>query len=79
MCLRYAPVEATSLAIDETTNLASSSLINAQIINFKVYIADMSTASSIFRVGVLNYFTDNLYSEHVATYVPTLLRLGGRL
>ena len=60
MCLRYAPVATTTLAIDGTTYLASSSLINAQIINFKTYISDMTTSSSIFRVGFLNYFTDDL-------------------
>ena len=39
----------------------------------------MDTSASIFRVGILNYFIDDLTIDHAATYVPTLLRLGGRL
>ena len=31
----------------------------------------------MFRVGMLNYFVDDLDTDHVATYVPTLLRVGG--
>ena len=39
----------------------------------------MDTSASIFRLGVLNYFVDNLATDHIASYVPTLLRIGGRL
>ena len=86
MCFRYlastvpASTTATTLGIDGTTTLASSSLINAQIINFKTYVADMGTSASIFRIGILNYFTDTFSAtDHVASYVPTLLRIGGYL
>ena len=30
----------------------------------------------MFRVGILNYFTDST-NDHVMSYVPTLLRVGG--
>ena len=62
-----------------SSELASSSLINAQIINFKNYTADMTSSSSIFRIGILNYFTDDLTTYTTASYVPTLLRVGGYL
>ena len=39
----------------------------------------MTSSSSIFRIGILNWFTDDLYSDHLASYVPTLLRVGGYL
>ena len=79
MCIRYTPVGTTQLEIDATSTLASSSLINAQIINFKNYTTDMTSSSSIFRIGILNYFTDDLNVDHRASYIPTLLRIGGYL
>ena len=79
MCLRFALKDTSSLAYDGTTLLASSSIINAQIINFKSYIDHMDTSASIFRLGFLNYFTNDLTTDHVGTYIPTLLRIGGRL
>ena len=39
----------------------------------------MDASNSIFRVGILNYFTDTFATDHVASYVPTLLRVGGYL
>ena len=62
MCFRYALSTETTppLAVGDTTILASSSLINAQIINFKTYVDNMNSSSSIFRVGILNYFIDTL-------------------
>ena len=31
----------------------------------------------MFRVGVLNYFTEALTTDNAVNYVPTLLRVGG--
>ena len=31
----------------------------------------------MFRVGILNYFIDDLVTDHVGSYIPTLLRVGG--
>ena len=39
----------------------------------------MTASNSIFRIGILNYFTEALTTYHTASYVPTLLRVGGSL
>ena len=79
MCFRYNPAATVTLAVGETSILASSSLINAQVINFKANVTDMDAQNSIFRVGILNYYTEDFTANHVASYVPTLLRVDGYL
>ena len=39
----------------------------------------MDSSASIFRVGILNYFTDTLTTGNAESFVPTLLRIGGIL
>ena len=55
MCLRYS--ESTSLKYTDTTSIATSSLINAQLINFRSSIG-ITDASTFFKIGVLNYYAD---------------------
>ena len=56
MCIRY--TSGTNLKYTDTTSLASSSLINAQLINFRSSIG-VTDASTFFKIGVLNYYDDN--------------------
>ena len=77
MCFRYTSSYSTSLSIGDITNLATSSLVNAQIINFLSSSSEViSLSGTMFRIGILNYFTDSS-EDHVMNYVPTLLRVGG--
>lgn len=40
----------------------------------------MNESASIFRIGILNYYAEDIITtNNVATYVPTLLRVGGYL
>ena len=81
MCFRYASMAETNLS---NWWLHLISIIwcwsTLKLLTFKNYTSrhDILLAS-IFRIGILNYFTDDLTIDHAATYVPTLLRLGGYL
>ena len=55
MCLRYS--DSTNLKYTDATSIASSSLINAQLINFCSSIG-ITDASTFFKIGVLNYYDD---------------------
>ena len=39
----------------------------------------MTRNGTIFRIGMLNYFVEDLVTDHVGCYIPTLLRVGGYL
>ena len=58
MCLRY--TETDNLKITQDTDLASSSLINAQVIYLNQFLPTTSIDDrTIFRIGILNYYGDD--------------------